>query len=792
MALTDPLQNKFRTVFANSLKESFDLESDDNYYVFFGRCLPWESEVTPPLVVDSVKDQFSAHRNSLFAIRLDSRNASLVVPRHNWKSDTLFAEYSDSADLHDVSNIANYYVLVDGSNVYKCISNDGGRQSTGKPTGTGTSIFTVVGSLGEAYQWKYLYTLTEDQKDFLTKEYLPISVAQKGGDSTEQLQYTVQRKAIDGELYKISVGNTAASSVDQYSLSTTEAFNILKTTSAGGNTLEFDPDDVTFSETNDAYNSYTLYIPSGNGPEVGTLKRITDYSVDSTSKQKIVTLGSTLENTLYGLNDIEGRRTKFKVLPEIEIHGDGTDALAILNVDSSRKAVGADIIRGGSNYTFAYATFPTGTGSNSGTGVSGPVPEASIEIGPKGGHGSDLINELDASNIMIRILNDNVEGQPQIINVNDFRQFGIIKNPILNDNSDRIAGSEYNKTFNLEIRKPAGLTGPKYLLDPPTFPAGDYVFGEESRSVAEILSWRVNTEQTTGTLRLANPTKKFVLPSVEHEDILISFGATGACGGLPGPSGDFTLYERVNQYNSVIGQTAEGTVRGWDSANRELIVRLAATSGAGAIPFSSGSLHPVRNITGLTYATAYGGLSGNYEGLVDAGGEKICTFGLTTGTFTTMSNDPRIGRIVSGTNTFLTGLTASPKPIYRMTTELIVSPVTGTLNTGTFSLDSRVSQFVNRKRSIADVASWNVAEGGASGSLLLTNVIGGFTTGMGITASGYTTGTGITSPTGYFNVDTVRDPDVVKGSGQVLYIQNVRPVTRKIGQREEFRVRIGF
>ena len=45
---------------------------------------------------------------------------------------------------------------------------------------------------------------------------------------------------------------------------------------------------------------------------------------------------------------------------------------------------------------------------------------------------------------------------------------------------------------------------------------------------------------------------------------------------------------------------------------------------------------------------------------------------------------------------------------------------------------------------------------------------------------------------GSFNVDTITEPDLVKGSGEVLYIQNVRPIARQEGQREELRIRIGF
>ena len=41
----------------------------------------------------------------------------------------------------------------------------------------------------------------------------------------------------------------------------------------------------------------------------------------------------------------------------------------------------------------------------------------------------------------------------EILNVNDYRQYGIIKNPILNDNSLRVAGSEYDRKISLELSR---------------------------------------------------------------------------------------------------------------------------------------------------------------------------------------------------------------------------------------------------------------------------------------------------------------------------------------------------
>ena len=72
----------------------------------------------------------------------------------------------------------------------------------------------------------------------------------------------------------------------------------------------------------------------------------------------------------------------------------------------------------------------------------------------------------------------------------------------------------------------------------------------------------------------------------------------------------------------------------------------------------------------------------------------------------------------------------------------------------------------------------------SKGTLYLTDVYGSFrsvaTHGLsGSTLSAYV-------------VTDLKVPDIDPGSGEVLYINNVRPVQRVTGQEEEFRIRLGF
>jgi hypothetical protein len=749
MALTDALQNNFRTVFADSLKKQLDPLSDDNYYFFFGKILPWTDESTPPAVVDSVAEKFSAYRNSLFAIRVDSRNISFVIPRTNWTSGTVYSEYDDTADQNDPDSVTNYYVLVGNKSVYKCLDNNNGSVSTQTPTQTGTSSFR----LSDGYKWKFMYTITDDQLDFLTEEYMPVMFREQSEDETANLQFEVQQKTVDGSINRIEVSGLETILVNQYPNTSSDAKNVFQTTAGGSTTVTLNPNDSFFSEDDDAYNGYIFYVSSGLGS--GQAHRISDYEVSDTAG-KVLTLETPLERKIFGLSDNEGQ-SSFKILPEILVHGDGEDAQFVM--PSSDLVT----INAGRNYTGAFATFPT-------PGISGDTPTARIYISPKGGHGGDAVKEFDASKILIRVTNDNVDAQPQIINVNDFRQFGILKNPILNDNSLRVAGSEYDRKTSMVIRKPFGYSAGDefdgFDFDTTTFKANDYIFGQQSNAVATIERWEYS-EGSEGELFLKNPSKNFVLPNTEEERIRINFGVSGG-------TGNFVFNENVTQFNSVLGITATGVVRGWDSTNRELLLRLTATGDAGAVPFSASSTASVLGVSS-------GAEQHDYANLEDEGGELIATFGTTAGTFTVdAASNAFIGRIKTGKEFYVA---ASETPVYRMTTELNLIPTTGSFTTSDFALDDGITQEnAGKKLTIAKVASWTPSTSGASGTLVLSDVLGGFS--LGGTLSGPNGGN--------YKVDTINDSQLIQGSGEVLYIQNVRSIDRQSNQREEVRILIGF
>lgn len=140
-------------------------------YAFIGRVLPWNSgtEVagTPTDADRDVSDYF---RNGVFAKQVSLENASLVVDRVDWTSNTVYNTYEFNT---------NFYVLNTKDQVFKCLSNVAPTiASTSEPelTLSTTSLEEPYVETADGYKWKYLYTLTSAQKQkFLSEDWMPVT-----------------------------------------------------------------------------------------------------------------------------------------------------------------------------------------------------------------------------------------------------------------------------------------------------------------------------------------------------------------------------------------------------------------------------------------------------------------------------------------------------------------------------------------------------------------------------------------------------------------------------------------
>jgi hypothetical protein len=123
----------------------------------------------------------------------------------------------------------------------------------------------------------------------------------------------------------------------------------------------------------------------------------------------------------------------YATAPAVTITGDGTGATANSTI-TANVVTSVTITSAGTGYTRATVTFASGAAA------------ATAIISPKGGHGSNAIEELGGKYVMLNTRLDGSESST-ITTSNEFRQVGLIRDPFLYGTSIRAVASSYRQTF---------------------------------------------------------------------------------------------------------------------------------------------------------------------------------------------------------------------------------------------------------------------------------------------------------------------------------------------------------
>jgi len=440
-----------------------DLRSASNsYYLQIARITPWDDDTSPPSLSASIdQEDFDFWINSIAAKKVQASDITFVAPRYNWANNTVYREWDNTnGSLFAAPASSNtFYIITDEFNVYKCLYNNKGTSSTVKPTGTSTALVRT----SDGYVWKFMYQVSAGNRiKFLTADWMPVQTLTANNGS---YQWTVQQAASNGSIQVIdlkNVGNNYLMTNGTFSSVTSNTVVVLANTA---DTID------------NIYNGSTLYIDSGLGAT--QIKEVVDY------------VGSTRTATLASaLNPSPNTSSTYIVGPKITIAGDGSGATAYANVATANNT-GAPInqiimISTGTNYSRAAVTVSANSSHGSGANAIPFLPAP-------GGHGSDAVSELDGRYVMQSVQTGNTVGGTFPI-VNDFRVFGVVKNPTLSQNGALASGSEYDLTTQLTLTSVTGSG--LFTLD-------EIINGSTSGQTAKVVSFsNTNSANTAGVLRI--------------------------------------------------------------------------------------------------------------------------------------------------------------------------------------------------------------------------------------------------------------------------------------------------
>ena len=169
------ITDSFRHRIIKNIKNSFS-ESGSSLYLFYARSLPWNTgdEVVPDL--NGIRSEETIIKSNILALKkIGAKDSILGVAKYQWQENTIYEAYTNN----DTIKGKNFYVITDENRVYKCLNNnkiDGyPRPSTVKPVYETGEPF----HLSDGYTWVYLYTLSTGVfNKFNTANFIPIDIAE--------------------------------------------------------------------------------------------------------------------------------------------------------------------------------------------------------------------------------------------------------------------------------------------------------------------------------------------------------------------------------------------------------------------------------------------------------------------------------------------------------------------------------------------------------------------------------------------------------------------------------------
>jgi len=375
--------------FSRKIANAVQAELSSNIYYFaLSKHTPWTDENKPDTALDTTQYINNFHREMILGKRIKSSDVTNLIDRHSWTSGTVYAQYDDiDADLYS----KEFYVINGSENVYKCLYNNNGAESTEEPTTISTNKFQSA----DGYIWKYMYSIeTANNTKFSTSAFIPV-------DANTVVSAAAANGAID--VLVIETAGTGYLGYITGSVAQVISNSLFRLDSADS-----------LSPDNFFYNDSGFYISTGAGE--GSLTTISNYIVNS--------LGHFVYTTDVLNSPVLDLTSEFRIAPQIKIIGDGTGAKAICTVNTSSGSYfieTVDILNSGSNYSYVNVSVITNPSYGSGAVLRAIIP-------PRGGHGYDAATELGCYHVGVSTLFNNTEYSTVKTHVT-FRQGGIVSYP---------------------------------------------------------------------------------------------------------------------------------------------------------------------------------------------------------------------------------------------------------------------------------------------------------------------------------------------------------------------------
>lgn len=392
-----------------------DLANND-YYVFVSGIDTFSPE-------DAQASKIGFLERTLFGKKVLQTDIHFMIKYYPWQVGQVYVEYDDALNLTD----QRFYAVVGPNDndtgdyrVYKCLNNNGGTAASTPPNYDVTNTNQIY-ITADGYVWKYMYVISQIEFDaYNAIGYVPIVPTPNPNNPVP----TTLSKVSD-----IVVTNP----LDNFGYEEFRGGLFASPTLSG--TMLVTPFSDNWSPVTNYFTGQYIYTTNpSNG--VSRLFQIMYYAYNETTGNAEIRVGAEL---LTGVPtpDLAGvaSNANFKIIPRLEIIGDGTGAVAIPNIVNN-KITSVTVLAEGDGYTNAIATV-IDPGSNQFL----PEDETTTDVralirprlSPPGGHGFSMIDELKCKHFSMYgyiTADDNTK----IGDVNTYGGIGIVRSPEFDDN----------------------------------------------------------------------------------------------------------------------------------------------------------------------------------------------------------------------------------------------------------------------------------------------------------------------------------------------------------------------
>lgn len=336
-----------------------NMAKSNSVYLSIGN--PFASNTVAETATNSEADIEQIQSTMIGAMKVTASDIAVVTTRNSWVTGTVFDAYSPGQQTScfvTAETAGNFYV-------YKVLSNNGGKPSTVKPSGTLMTPFTTA----DGYVWKYMWTVTSvNAERFATSQLIPV----------------------------IEDANVAIAAVH----SSIDSFEINDAGRGYANYLS-----GIFSAGDVVANTLTVYLPStassANGFYNNCIIENTNPSSGDYGATRVITSynGATKAVTLDSAFSVTTTNDTYEVRPQVMVDSrdDSNNAVASAIVNTSANTIDRIIVhsRGSDHYIATANVF-----AHTSVGVTRQANVSPV-VSPVRGHGYDVFSESGANAVRI-------------------------------------------------------------------------------------------------------------------------------------------------------------------------------------------------------------------------------------------------------------------------------------------------------------------------------------------------------------------------------------------------------